>query len=204
VRASQLAVLLAQGRRGTADEVESLITTTRAVGQVDVNVVGLAVAAAASVAEAPEDACRLLAELERLPGVRGSSYYARQLPGMTRTALLAGNAALAKELVDGIEPRYPLEEHALCAARAQLTENDGDPARAGALYGEAADRWREFGNVAERAYALLGRGRCVVALADPAAEQPLQEAHKLFTSMGYKPALAETERLLGTIAAPTP
>jgi hypothetical protein len=110
---------------------------------------------------------------------------------------------LATELADRIEPRYPLEEHALCAARAQRTENQGDTAGAAALYAEAADRWREFGNVAERAYALLGRGRCLVALADPAAEQPLKEARELFKSMGYKPALAETERLLGTIAAPT-
>jgi class 3 adenylate cyclase len=204
VRASQMAVHLAQGRHGTADKVESLITTTQAVGQVDVNVLGFAVAAAARVAEAPGEACRLLAELERFPGVRGSSYYARQLAGMIRTALGAGDAALAKELADGIEPRNPLEQHALCAACAQLTENDGDAAGAAALYAEAADRWREFGNVHERAYALLGRGRCLVALADPAAEQALQEARELFTSMGYKPALAETDQLLGTIVAPTP
>jgi class 3 adenylate cyclase/tetratricopeptide (TPR) repeat protein len=204
VLASELAVRLAQGRGRTADEVESLITTTRTVGQVDVNVLGLSVAAAALLAEAPREACRLLAELERLPGVRGSSYYARHLPGMIRTAVLAGDAALAKELADGIEPRYPVEEHALCAARAQLSEGDGDTTRAAALYAEAADRWREFGNVAERAYALLGRGRCLVALGDAAAEQALQEARELFTSMGYEPALAETERLLGTIAAPTP
>ena len=69
---------------------------------------------------------------------------------------------------------------------------------------EAADRWQEFGNVPERAYALLGRGRCLVALGDPAPAQPLEEARELFASMGYNPALAETERLLETIAAPTP
>jgi class 3 adenylate cyclase/Tfp pilus assembly protein PilF len=204
VRASELAVRLAQGNGGTADEVESLIRTTRTVGQVDVNVLGFAVAAAAVVAEAPAEACRLLAELERFPGVRGSSYYARQLPGMIRTALLAHDAALAKELADGVEARYPLEEHALCAARAQLAENDGDTVGAAALYAEAADRWREFGNIAESAHALLGRGRCLVALADPAAEQPLRQARELFMTMGYTPALAETERLLGTIPAPTP
>ena len=31
---------------------------------------------------------------------------------------------------------------------------------------------------------------------DPAAEQPLREAADLFSSMGYRPALAETEALL--------
>ena len=143
VRASELAVRVAQGRGSTADEVESLIATTRTVGQVDVNVLGFAVAAAALVDEVPREACRLLAELDRFPGVRGSSYYARQLPGMIRTALRSGDAALAKELADGIEPRYPLEEHALNAARAQLAERDGDIAGAATLYAEAADRWLE-------------------------------------------------------------
>jgi class 3 adenylate cyclase/tetratricopeptide (TPR) repeat protein len=196
VLASELAVRLAQGRGGTTDEVESLITTTRTVGQVDVNVLGFAVAAAALVAEAPREACRLLAELEQFPGVRGSSYYARQLPGMIRTALLAGDAALAKELAHGIEPRYPLEEHALCAARAQLTENDGDFTGAAALYAGAAEGWREFGNVPEQAYALLGNGRCLRRLDSPDAETALHAAGKLFAAMRYTPALAEVDAWL--------
>ena len=69
------------------------------------------------------------------------------------------------------------------------------------MYTEAADRWRTFDNVPERAYALLGQGRCLVALGDSAAEAPLVEARDLFASMGYKPALAETEALLGESGA---
>ncbi|MBA3245769.1 MAG: hypothetical protein H0T61_11430, partial [Actinobacteria bacterium] len=42
---------------------------------------------------------------------------------------------------------------------------------------------------------LLGQGRCLAALGQPPAE-PLREARELFASMGYKPALAETEALL--------
>ena len=98
---------------------------------------------------------------------------------------------------DGVEPRTPLAEHALCACRAQLAEAAGEHAEAAALYAEAAERWREFGNVPERAYALLGQGRCLRALGEPEAEEPLREARELFASMGYKPALAETEALLG-------
>ena len=104
---------------------------------------------------------------------------------------------LAKRLVDGVEPRTPLVEHALHAARAQLAEAAGDHAEAAALYAEAAERWREFGNVPERAYALLGQGRCLAALGQPEAQEPLREARELFASMGYRPALAETEALLG-------
>jgi hypothetical protein len=123
---------------------------------------------------------------------------------MLRTALAAGDPDLARRLADGIEPRYPLHEHALCAARAQLAEHAADHADAAALYGEAARRWHQFGNVREHAYALLGQGRCLVALGDPSAEQSLRQAADLFTSMGYKPALAETERLLARVATPAP
>jgi hypothetical protein len=70
------------------------------------------------------------------------------------------------------------------------------PMDAAILYADAAQRWHEFGNVPERAYALLGQGRCLSALGDSRAEQPLTEARGLFASMGYAPALAETEALL--------
>ena len=52
-----------------------------------------------------------------------------------------------------------------------------------------------------RAYAPLGQGRCLAALGQADAEQSLREAQELFASMGYKPALAETEALLGETEA---
>jgi hypothetical protein len=53
--------------------------------------------------------------------------------------------------------------------------------------------------VPERAYALLGHARSLLALGDPGgAERPLYEARELFESIGYTPALAETEALLET------
>ena len=114
-----------------------------------------------------------------------------------RTALALEQPALAAQLVDGVEPRTPHAEHALTACRAQLAEAAGARAEAAALYADAAERWRAFGNVPERAYALLGQGRCLAALGKPEAEQPLRETRELFASMGYQPALAETETLLG-------
>jgi hypothetical protein len=53
------------------------------------------------------------------------------------------------------------------------------------------------------AYALLGQGRCLAALGKPEAEEPLREAKELFASMGYGPALAETEALLAETAPPS-
>ena len=90
----------------------------------------------------------------------------------------------------------PVFEHALGACRAQLAEAAGEHAEAAKLYAEAAERWREFGNVPERAYALLGQGRCRTALGKPEAEEPLRTARELFASMGFTPAVAETDALI--------
>jgi hypothetical protein len=202
LRSVQLASSVARGEHeGSPAEADWLVEATRESGGADVVAFGLAAAAAALAAEAPERACALLGGLEQAAGARESPYYARQLAAMIRTALAAGDPALAKRLAEGLEPRYPLDEHALCAARAQLAEAVGDHAGTATLYAEAAARWQEFGNVPERAYALLGQGRCLRALGRTEAEQPLREARELFQSMGYKPALAESDALLEQVAA---
>jgi hypothetical protein len=143
----------------------------------------------------PERAETLLRDLARVPGVPGTSGYGL-LPELVRCALAASGRELAAEIADGLEPHTPLQEHALVGARAVLAEGAGDSAEAAQLYAEAGERWRDFGSLSECAYALLGRGRCLVALGRPGAEAPLREARQLFVSMGYKPALAQTEALL--------
>jgi hypothetical protein len=204
VRAVELASRLARGEQVSRGEVDWLIEAARESGAVDITGFALASAASALAAEAPERTFALLAELEQAAGARGTPYYARQLATMLRTALAVDDPALAMRLADGLEPRYPLEQHALCAARAQLAEHAGDHSEAATLYAEAAARWQEFGNVPERAYALLGQGRCLRALSRPGAEQPLRETRDLFAAMCYQPALVETEALLEqTAAAPT-
>ena len=198
VRALELATHLARGEaEGVSGIADWLVEAARTSATPDVTVEVLAAVAAARLAAAePERARALLAEIEQTPGARDLPYYSRQLAAMLRTALAAGDPDLAERLADGLEPRYPVREHALCAARAQLAEHAGNHAEAATLYAEAATRWQQFGNVRERAYALLGEGRCRVALGDPAAEQPLRQAAELFSSMGYRPALAETNTLL--------
>ncbi|HEY3069550.1 MAG TPA: adenylate/guanylate cyclase domain-containing protein [Gaiellaceae bacterium] len=201
VRAVELAICLVRGEQRVHEDADWLVETARKIGTRDINVIGLSSASAAFAAEAPERARALLAELEHSTGAPETPYYARELPRMLRTALAVGDFALAKRLAESLEPRYPLDKHALCAARAQLAEHAGDHAEAASLYANAAERWQEFGNVAERAYALLGQSRCLHALGRPGAEEPLREARELFASMGYKPALAEAEALLEQIAA---
>ncbi len=198
VRALELATHLARGEaEGASGIADWLVESARTQVQTDVTVEVLAPVAAARLATAePEQARALLTEIEQTPGVRDVPYYSRQLGAMLRVALAAGDADLAERLAGGIEPRFPLREHALCTSRAQLAEHAGDHIEAASLYAEAAARWHDFGNVPERAYALLGQGRCLLALDNPAARQPLSEARELFGSMGYRPALADTDALL--------
>ena len=70
---------------------------------------------------------------------------------MVRTAVASGDVALAERLVNGVEPLFPLHEHALCAARAILAEVAGEHRNAAGLYADAAGRWQQFGFVPERA-----------------------------------------------------
>jgi len=198
VRALELSTRVARGDSEAAPGITDwLVETARAGGLTDVTVEVLAAAAAARLAAgAPQQARALLGELEQTSGAREVPYYARQLAAMLRTALAAGDPELAERLAEGLEPLFAVREHALCAARAQLAEAAGDHAEAALLYAEAAERWREFGNLPELGYALLGGGRCLLALGRAGAEVPLAEARELFASLGYKPAHAETEALL--------
>jgi class 3 adenylate cyclase len=196
-RSHQLRLLVVRGAHEQAPPSEDLVASARESGEPQI--IAMAFAAAARLLHArgqAKQAQALLAELEQWPGTRADPYYASLLPELVRFALALNDPALAVRLADGVEPRTPFAEHALCAARAQLAEAAGEQAEAAALYAESGERWGQFGNVPERAYAVLGQGRCLAALGKPEAEAPLREARELFASMGYKPALAETEALL--------
>jgi hypothetical protein len=201
LRAVELASRVDRGDLGERTAADWLIEMGRQIGAADTSVFALAAAAMRLAEEAPDETRALLAEVEQIEGSRGTPYYARQLAAMARIALATGDEVLARRLADGLEPSYPLNEHALCAVRAQLAEHAADHEGAAALYDEAAARWQKFGNVPERAYALLGQGRCLLALSRPEAEQPLHEAGDLFAAMGYRPALVETKALLEQVAA---
>jgi class 3 adenylate cyclase/tetratricopeptide (TPR) repeat protein len=191
--------LLAERGEGLQElsSVERLVASARETGQPQMLAVTSTAAAKLLLTHGrPQAARALLAELERVPRVRVDLYYVSLLPDLVRCALALGEPELAARFVDGVEPRTPLHEDALCACRARLAEAAGEPAEAASLYAEAAKRWREFGNVPERAYALLGQGRCLLALGRPDADQPLRAAGDVFSGMGYKPVLAETEALL--------
>jgi hypothetical protein len=97
---------------------------------------------------------------------------------------------------------YQLDQHAEVTARALLAEQDGEHAEAAALFADAAGRWERFEVPWERAQALLGQGRCLLALGRPAeGEQALAAARDLFASLGASPVLADANRLLAEATA---
>ena len=197
-RSLQLRLLAARGAQEHAPASDELVAAARENGEPQSCAMAFAAGARLLVAQGrSQQANALLAELEQVPAIRSDPYYASLLPELVRSALALGDSGLAARLLDGVEPRTPLSEHALGACQAQLADAAGEHAQAAGLYAKAAERWQEFGNLPERGYALLGQGRCLAALAKPEAAEPLREAQRLFASIGYKPALAETEALLG-------
>jgi class 3 adenylate cyclase/tetratricopeptide (TPR) repeat protein len=201
-RALQLRLLAERGAHEQAPVADELVARARESGEPQMLAQAFAATARLLLAQRrPQEARALLVELEQVPGTRADPYYASALPKLVSTALALGDLELAAGLADGVEPVTPLSEHALAACRAELAEAGGETGEAAALYAEAAERWREFGNVPERAYALLGQGRSLAALGKLDAEEPLREACELFASIGYEPALAETKALLGPTEA---
>ncbi len=116
---------------------------------------------------------------------------------MVRTALAIDNPELAKRLVASVEPRHPYGQHALVTANAAVAEAVGDLDAAANGYADAAERWQSFGVVPEQAFALLGQGRCLVAIGRTAEASPvLNQAREIFQALQAAPALAETDLLL--------
>jgi hypothetical protein len=197
-RALQVRLLAEHGAPESAPYLDSLLAASRDLRPGPVSV--LAAAAQLLLAQQrPEQARAVVGEVDQL--VADQDDLASELPCLVRVALALGDPEIAQRLVARAEPMNPSSDHAIASSQAQLAEARGDIAGAAERYADASVRWEAFGNVPERAYALLGHGRCLLALGDAGAEVPLTEARELFKSMGYKPALAETDTLLEQTSA---
>jgi class 3 adenylate cyclase/tetratricopeptide (TPR) repeat protein len=199
-RSAMLRVLLARGETERAKQIGGPASDSgAAITDPQLMAIVIPVAAALALAESrPASTLALLAELDRTPNVRNDYAYIRNLPGMVRTAKGAGDPNLGHRLVSGVQPVFPLHEHALASAQALLAETDGDFATAAALFSGAAIRWERFEVPFERSQALLGWGRCLLALGKPAeATLPLRDARESFGQLQARPSLVEIDDLLG-------
>ncbi|MDP9222962.1 MAG: AAA family ATPase, partial [Actinomycetota bacterium] len=205
-RAARARILVLRGEVAqVVDSLEWLESTSREAGAPDYAVIGLVSAALARAALGQDKAsATLLAELLTFPGAREIQYYPIYLPTMVRTALGVGDRNLAERLVAEHDSSYPITVHVLATVNAALAEADGDLEIAAEGYAEAAEGWRQFGVAPERAFALLGRGRCLTALRQVAdSKKALETAGEIFGALGAVSALAETDELLRQATAMT-
>ena len=199
IRAVQVKVF---ALRGDGLDVEAMLDwlepAARGTGDTSLVVSGLGAAALLRAAIGQRTAAAaLLAELDAYPGARDNPNYADLLPALVRAGLRIGEAALAQRLPRGLQARNAYAKHALVAANAALTEARGDLQAAADSYLDAADRWERFGVVPEQAFALLGRGRCLLGLSQPTEATPvLRHAREIFSRLMAAPALAEADSLL--------
>jgi class 3 adenylate cyclase len=198
VRWGQGRVLAMRGEtRALAPLADWLANAARQSGAAEDIVGGLATASLAAQVLGQADRARdLLAELDRFPNVRHSPAYPSFLPQMVRTAIAAGDRDLAGRLAAGVDRAYPYWQHALLAAGAILAEARGETTEAEGRYAEAATRWEAFGVVPERAHALLGRGRCLLANGGARAADVVREARDLFAGLKAEPMVAQADALL--------
>ena len=118
-----------------------------------------------------------------------------------RMALALGDNDLARHIAGSRDSRLPLNALAARGMGACLNERDGQLALAAETFADAAAGWHDFGVPYEEAQALLGQGRCLVALGRaPEAAAPLAAASYIFAWLGAKPAQAETEVLMHQVA----
>jgi class 3 adenylate cyclase/tetratricopeptide (TPR) repeat protein len=108
--------------------------------------------------------------------------------------LSEAEALVAEEAARAVGPR---QENSVRTGRALLAEARRDFGEALEHHDKLAERWGVFGNLLERAHALLGAGRCLVQLGDGSnARERLNKARAIFVELGARPLLGETDSWL--------
>jgi tetratricopeptide (TPR) repeat protein len=186
--------------RGGVDAARVLarefLPRARAIDDLQLLVPALAVAAAVEQAAGDHTAARgLLQEVQRLVGDRGGGrwYLGQHVAELVRVCLALGDRATAEALAAQAHDGVARNRHGLLTAHAALAEADGALDQAARRYDEAAARWADYGHQLERARALLGAGRCLLTLGQPAGRHRLHDAHAVLTALNAGPLLAELQ-----------
>ncbi len=195
VRAAQVMTMVRLGLGADAAlHVDGILSFAREVGNSQMFVeVAPAMALALATTGAREQAHGVLTELIELPGSCEDTALVRQFPALIRATLACGDTGLGERFVAAMQRGTPAQEHGLQAALALLAEARGDTADAASRHADAAQRWREFGDLSELTPALIGLARCTD---DPGHRHAaLTEALPLLTAMGDATLLAEARAL---------
>jgi len=194
--------------RGEADAARALtrefLPRARAIDDLQLLVPALAVAAAVEQEAGHRSAARaLLTELQRVVGDRGGGrwYLGQHIAELVRACVALGERATAEALAAQAHDGVARNRHGLLTARAALAEAEGALDQAAQGYDEAAARWADYGHQLERALALLGAGRCLLALSRPEGRLRLQDAHSALMALNAHPLLAEADATLNNSTA---
>jgi tetratricopeptide (TPR) repeat protein len=149
-----------------------------------------------------QNALTLLAECLETPATVLSNY--ELVPSVVRAALSVGEQQLATGLFTCItadsDARPPLVQHVVTSVRALIAEAHGEYAAAAEGFAGAAASWRTFEMPYEEGQALLGMGRCLARIGRRTeAAAALHGARGRFAELEARPALEETDSLLGTL-----
>jgi tetratricopeptide (TPR) repeat protein len=136
-----------------------------------------------------------------LPTISNDMTWATWAPEEARLALAGGDVDLAAQVAGALVPTTPMSQHALASVRALCREKWESREEAAAAFAAAAGGWDDFGVPYEEAQALLGHGRCLIALGRaPEALRALEQARDIFDRLGAKPALTEVGELSSQLA----
>jgi len=129
----------------------------------------------------------------------GSAYRGPETLDAVIAALTIGDRDLAARIVDASTHPSPFYAEMRRLARALVAEANGDPSKAATEFRTAAAALVPF-SIPMHTQALLGRGRCLVALGRPLeAFEPLTTARDLAVRMGARPWVTEADTLLARL-----
>jgi class 3 adenylate cyclase/tetratricopeptide (TPR) repeat protein len=198
-------VLLHRGIGDPDEVVETrILPRAREIGDGQVLVPTFRIAALGRVARGHvSGALDLVRELDELlrdrPGPRSWN-----LNGAARVCLAADDAGLLRRLIDQGGEHVTRDQNSMASARAMLAELEGDDERASAGYQDAADRWEAFPAVLEHGLALMGLGRCLLALGRQSqGTDRLRAARERFGALKAAPLVAEVDELLARATSKT-
>jgi class 3 adenylate cyclase len=187
--------------RGHHREAATLLADVRSVavestdGQIRATVLSAAVLVG-SMRGDHDDAMALTKGLSESQDMKSDWYYVSRTPILARACVAAGRPDLLPSLTEGVSPKPRGHENALISVEAIRSESSGAFGKAAQTYADAAERWSSFPSVPERAFSLLGMGRCLLQLGDPDATFPLRDARDIFFSLGATPLITDTDEML--------
>jgi len=173
-----------------------LLPRARAIEDLQLLVPALAVAAAVEQAAGQHPAARLLVEeVRRLVAERGGGrwYLGQHIADLVRVCLAVGQRATAEALAAQANDSVARNRHGLLSARAALAEADGALQEAAVHYDQAAARWADYGHQLERAHALLGAGRSLLALGRLEGRRRFADARAVLATLHAQPLLAQVD-----------